>query len=293
MRILSVYINNYKGIWNDMVIFADNVTCFTGPNNTGKHTLFDAMTFVPWVYESEPPISALQKYRRKGTTEPTTIVFHLHGKNGPFSYTFTLYDDHWVDYVNTGNEEDKKEFLEYAQDFVISPYLGISDIVFSDNETIDRIGTKLKKIFPDDVEKIWLEDDGEGFKDIMIKSPDIEEPFNVYDFSPAFVRMVQLLGMEESRTPRVLFLEDPDVGLDVRGFNHLLNCLERYCAKHNCQVFVLTHNPYFVSRFLPGEVYVSKKDKGRCYFLNAGADSEAVGWWESEVTWWYNEYIDA
>lgn len=291
MRIKQLYIENYEGIKKTMITFGDGITCFAGPNNTGKHTLFNAMTVVQWYYENDPPLTALLEHRRRGATGPTVLVFTVWNNGKDFVYTFSFDENGVHDYVNTGDENDKTAFLDFLDQYMYSPYLSLQDFVFANNDNLESIGKGLRDFFPNDIERVWTEENEPGYKDIMVKSPDFEEPFNLYDFSPTTVRIAQYLAMVECGEPAILILEDPDSGLEAWSMRQLVGILEAYCVKHRRQVFISTYNPYLVSCLLPGEVYLSEKENGECTFTCASQYGEIMDIYEGEIEWWYNAYL--
>ena len=299
MKIKSLYLENYRGIERALIPFSDRLTVLTGPHNTGKHTVFDAITLPDYIYNSAGKDIFLEEYfvgdgrerlRRQGATGPVILSFTMFDHGREFVYTMSITEKEVVDYVNTGNEEDKKKFLDFIAKYKFHPYLEVGTLLNRCNkEQKKEVISILNRFFKNEVKDLIYEDDNV----VLVKTPYFDEPLSCLSYSPAFNRIMRYILMVVADNDGCwLMLEDPEQALDARIMGNLICLFEDYVYRTGKQVFIIAHDPFFVSHALPGDTVLSSKVDGKCSFINANQIQEIVDLWEDEEPFWYVAYID-
>ena len=108
-----------------------------------------------------------------------------------------------------------------------------------------------------------------------------------------------LLLLEDPDPPPLICIEEPENGL----YHKLLEALATEFREHATgkkdasQIFVTTHQPYFVDALLPSEVWVLEKNPDGYSRINRAADSEIVRNLVAEGlplgSLWYSDYLDS
>ena len=319
MRLHNVYIENYKGIKRASLCIPDHVCCITGPNNTGKHTLLDALTLVAYLYDDvggdtpeENKKMFLEQYpdltgiRYNGATGSIHLCFEFSYEGESHAYSLVISEDYIWDGVNTENEDAKRAFIEFAKRFKLNPFDGylMEDpcelYTKANEEQRARILESMQKCFPS--EKITGIDVVKDHPDrcswqsrymAIFKTEYFEQPITLWSFSHTFQNVFSYAVLSEVGEPCTLCLEDPDMNLDVRYMYNLYRLFERYADRTGKQVFIVTHNPYMVDCFMPGNVYISGvSENGGYTYTNAATVDEVMFLWEDcEDEYWYNSYI--
>ncbi len=89
------------------------------------------------------------------------------------------------------------------------------------------------------------------------------EPFTHYQMSDGTLKLfAYLLLLEDPEPPPLLSIEEPENGLYHKLLEVLASELRSYATggKRGTQVFVTTHQPYFLDALHPDEVWVLEKD---------------------------------
>lgn len=160
---------------------------------------------------------------------------------------------------------------------------------------LDRISGKIPGVKKIDTEKtpdgrLLLRFNDEGF----------EDPFYAQQMSDGTLKVfAYLLLLEDPAPPPFLCVEEPENGL----YHKLLESLAREFRDHasnqrsGSQVFVTTHQPYFVDALSPEEVWVLEKgDDGFSFIRRASDDGivvNLVGEGLPLGSLWYSDYLDA
>ena len=107
-----------------------------------------------------------------------------------------------------------------------------------------------------------------------------------------------LLMMEDPEPPPFICIEEPENGL----YHKLLNSLAEEFRSHATgkkgapQIFVTTHQPYFVDALTPQEVWILEKGADGFSGLQRAADIEIVQNLVNEGlplgALWYSDYLD-
>jgi predicted ATPase len=160
---------------------------------------------------------------------------------------------------------------------------------------LDRIAKKIPGILKIDTEKsqdgrLLLRFNDRGFKD----------PFYSQQMSDGTLKVfAYLLLLEDPSPPPFLCVEEPENGL----YHKLLETLAKEFRDHannqrgGSQVFVTTHQPYFVDALAPDEVWVLEKGTDGFSGIRRASDDPTVDNMVKEGLLlgglWYSDYLDA
>jgi predicted ATPase len=160
---------------------------------------------------------------------------------------------------------------------------------------LDRIASKIpgiKKIDTDPTAdgRLLLRFNDQGFKD----------PFYAQQMSDGTLKVfAYLLLLEDPVPPPFLCIEEPENGL----YHKLLDALATEFRIHatgqkgGSQIFITTHQPYFVDAFSPEEVWLLEKDKDGFSTIKRASDDATVLNMVKEGLplggLWYSDYLDA
>ena len=107
-----------------------------------------------------------------------------------------------------------------------------------------------------------------------------------------------LLLLEDPSPPPFLCIEEPENGL----YHKLLETLAAEFREHaehrrGSQVFITTHQPYFVNSLEPGEVWILEKGSDGMSTVRRASDDPIVTNMVAEGlplgSLWYSDYLDA
>ena len=160
---------------------------------------------------------------------------------------------------------------------------------------LDRIAQRIPGVDRIDTEKtadgrLLLRFNDRGFKD----------PFYAQQMSDGTLKVfAYLLLLEDPTPPPFLCIEEPENGL----YHKLLEALAREFRGHatgqkgGSQIFVTTHQPYFVDALSPEEVWVLEKGEDGFSSIRRASDDETVKNMVAEGLplggLWYSDYLDA
>lgn len=150
-----------------------------------------------------------------------------------------------------------------------------------------------------------------GVQDIKTeKSPDdrlllcfndrgFTDPFYSQQMSDGTLKMfAYLILLEDPNPPPFLCIEEPENGLYHRLLDVLAKELREHATglKNKPQVFVTTHQPYFVDALSPEEVWILQKDNNGFSELRRASDDLMIKNMVDEGlplgSLWYSEYLD-
>jgi len=159
---------------------------------------------------------------------------------------------------------------------------------------LDRIAGKIPGIQRIDTDKtadgrLLLRFNDRGFKD----------PFYSQQMSDGTLKVfAYLLLLEDPSPPPFLCIEEPENGL----YHKLLESLAREFRVHatgqkgGSQIFITTHQPYFVDALSPEEVWVLEKGEDGFSTIKRASDDETVKNMVQEGLplggLWYSDYLD-
>lgn len=160
---------------------------------------------------------------------------------------------------------------------------------------LERIASKIPGIDKIDTEKtpdgrLLLRFNDRGFRD----------PFYAQQMSDGTLKVfAYLLLLEDPSPPPFLCIEEPENGL----YHKLLETLAREFREHatgkkgGSQVFITTHQPYFVDALEPNEVWVLEKGDDGFASIRRASDDPVVRNMVAEGLplggLWYSDYLDA
>lgn len=160
---------------------------------------------------------------------------------------------------------------------------------------LDRIASKIPGIQKIDTEKsadgrLLLRFNDRGFKD----------PFYAQQMSDGTLKVfAYLLLLEDPLPPPFLCIEEPENGL----YHKLLEALAMEFRNHatgqkgSSQIFITTHQPYFVDAFSPEEVWILEKGQDGFSTIKRASDDTTVQNMVNEGLplggLWYSDYLDA
>lgn len=161
-------------------------------------------------------------------------------------------------------------------------------------KTLDKIARKIPGIRHIDTEvtqdrRLLLRFHAEGF----------EKPFYAQQMSDGTLKVFTYLLLLASPAPSpFICIEEPENGLYPKLLSSLAEELRHYAvnAKGGAQVFVTTHQPYFVNSLQPEEVWLlEKKEDGFSTIRRASADPLVVELVQQELplgNLWISDYLD-
>jgi len=160
---------------------------------------------------------------------------------------------------------------------------------------LDRIATKIPGVFKIETK---VTDD----KRVLLQFNDgaFDDPFFAQQMSDGTLKVfAYLLMMEDPEPPPFICIEEPENGL----YHKLLEALAVEFRSHATgkkgapQIFVTTHQPYFVDALAPKEVWILEKAKTGYSTLRRVSDIEIVQNLVNEGLplggLWYSDYLEA
>ena len=160
---------------------------------------------------------------------------------------------------------------------------------------LDRIAERIPG-----VQKIDTHKTPDGRLLLRFNDRGFEDPFYAQQMSDGTLKVfAYLLLMEDPTPPPFLCIEEPENGL----YHKLLEALAEEFRRHTTgkkggsQVFVTTHQPYFVDALAPEEVWVLEKEEDGFATIRRASDDPIVNSMVAEGLplggLWYSDYLDA
>lgn len=160
---------------------------------------------------------------------------------------------------------------------------------------LDRIAAKIPG-----VQKIDTEKSSDGRLLLRFNDRGFEDPFYAQQMSDGTLKVfAYLLMLEDPDPPPFICIEEPENGL----YHKLLAALADEFRSHatgqkgSSQVFITTHQPYFVDALQPDEVWILDKQKdGFSTVRRASADPVVVEMVKQELPLgglWFSDYLDS
>ena len=161
-------------------------------------------------------------------------------------------------------------------------------------KVLDRITSKIPG-----VDKIDTERTSDGRLLIRFNDRGFSDPFYAQQMSDGTLKVFSyLLLLEDPAPPPFLCIEEPENGL----YHKLLETLATEFREHaeqrpGAQVFITTHQPYFVSSLDPEEVWILQKEIDGMSTVHRASDDPIVTNMVAEGlplgNLWYSDYLDA
>ncbi|WP_081938572.1 AAA family ATPase [Burkholderia pyrrocinia] len=160
---------------------------------------------------------------------------------------------------------------------------------------LDRIATKIPGV--QSISTTVTQD-----KRVLLQFNDgaFSDPFYAGQMSDGTLKIfAYLLLMEDPDPPPFICIEEPENGLYHRLLDSLAYELRSHATgkKNAPQIFVTTHQPYFVDALSPKEVWILEKDHDGFSSIRRASDIELVSNLVNEGLplggLWYSDYLDA
>ena len=159
---------------------------------------------------------------------------------------------------------------------------------------LERIALKIPGIHRIDTEKT-----ADGRLLLRFNDKGFQDPFYAQQMSDGTLKLfAYLLLLEDPNPPPLLCVEEPENGLYHKLLETLAAEFRNHSnAKSGSQVFVTTHQPYFVDSLSPEEVWILEKGAdGFSKIRRASEDSTVVNMVKEGLLLgglWYSDYLDA
>lgn len=175
-------------------------------------------------------------------------------------------------------------------------------VQFMEREHPRRFQSILKKIAEKipGIEKIDTERSNDGRLLLRFNDKGFQDPFYAQQMSDGTLKVfAYLLLLEDPTPPPFLCIEEPENGL----YHKLLESLAKEFREHatgrkgGSQVFITTHQPYFVDALEPEEVWILEKEQDGFSSIRRASDDTIVKNMVAEGLplggLWYSDYLDA
>lgn len=160
---------------------------------------------------------------------------------------------------------------------------------------LDRIALKIPGVDKIDTDKTL-----DGRLLLRFNDKSFKDPFYAQQMSDGTLKVfAYLLLLEDPNPPPFICIEEPENGL----YHKLLETLAVEFREHatgrkgGAQVFITTHQPYFVDAFEPNEVWVLEKGKDGFSNIKRASDDPVVKNLVAEGLplggLWFSDYLDA
>lgn len=175
-------------------------------------------------------------------------------------------------------------------------------VQFMEREHPKRFQTVLNRITDKipGIDKIDTEKTNDGRLLLRFNDKGFQDPFYAQQMSDGTLKVfAYLLLLEDPIPPPFLCIEEPENGL----YHKLLESLAREFREHatgrkgGSQVFITTHQPYFVDALEPEEVWILEKGLDGFSMIRRASDDPIVNNMVAEGLplggLWYSDYLDA
>ena len=175
-------------------------------------------------------------------------------------------------------------------------------VQFMEREHPKRFETILEKIADKipGIDRIDTERSKDGRVLLRFNDKGFQDPFYAQQMSDGTLKIfAYLLLLEDPSPPPFICIEEPENGL----YHKLLETLAHEFRQHasgtgtGSQVFITTHQPYFVDALDPSEVWILKKEPDGFSTIRRASDDPIVNNMVEEGLplggLWYSDYLDA
>ncbi|MBC1194826.1 AAA family ATPase [Microcystis aeruginosa BLCCF158] len=149
------------------------------------------------------------------------------------------------------------------------------------------------------IEKISTEKSPDNRLLLKFNDRGFQDPFYVQQMSDGTLKVfAYLLLLEDPSPPPFIYIEEPENGL----YHKLLETLAQEFRKHatgqrgRSQIFITTHQPYFVDALQPEEVWILEKGDDGFSRIKRASDNPLIKNLVSEGlplgSLWYSDYLD-
>ena len=174
-------------------------------------------------------------------------------------------------------------------------------VQFMEREHPQRFQTILKRIAEKipGIDQIGTERTNDGRLLLRFNDKGFQEPFYAQQMSDGTLKIfAYLLLLEDPTPPPFLCVEEPENGLYHKLLETLANEFREHAnARGGSQVFITTHQPYFVDALDPKEVWILEKGADGFSTIRRASDDPIVNNMVEEGLplggLWYSDYLDA
>ena len=174
-------------------------------------------------------------------------------------------------------------------------------VQFMEREHPQRFQTILKRIAEKipGIDQIDTERTNDGRLLLRFNDKGFQEPFYAQQTSDGTLKVfAYLLLLEDPTPPPFLCIEEPENGLYHKLLEILANEFREHAnARGGSQVFITTHQPYFVDALDPEEVWILEKGEDGFSTIRRASDDPIVNNMVKEGLplggLWYSDYLDA
>ena len=175
-------------------------------------------------------------------------------------------------------------------------------VQFMEREHPRRFQAMLKKIAEKipGIDHIDTERTNDGRLLLRFNDKGFQEPFYAQQVSDGTLKVfAYLLLLEDPSPPPFLCIEEPENGLYHKLLETLANEFREHASgrRGSSQVFVTTHQPYFVDALEPQEVWILEKGADGFSTIRRASDDPIVNNMVEEGlplgSLWYSDYLDA
>ena len=160
---------------------------------------------------------------------------------------------------------------------------------------LDKIADKIPGI-----DRIDTERTTDGRLLLRFNDKGFQDPFYAQQVSDGTLKLFAYLLLLEDPTPHpLLCIEEPENGLYHKLLETLANEFRKHASRRRgrSQVFVTTHQPYFVDALEPEEVWILEKGADGFSTIRRASDDPIVNNMAAEGLplggLWYSDYLDA
>ena len=173
-------------------------------------------------------------------------------------------------------------------------------VQFMEREYPQRFQTILKRIAEKipGIDHIDTEKTNDGRLLLRFNDKGFQDPFYAQQVSDGTLKVfAYLLLLEDPSPPPFLCIEEPENGLYHKLLETLANEFREHArTRSGSQVFVTTHQPYFVNALEPQEVWILKKGEDGFSTIRRASDDPVVNNMVEEGLplggLWYSDYLD-
>ena len=179
----------------------------------------------------------------------------------------------------------------------------LSNVVqFMEREHPERFQTILQEIAAKipGIDQIDTERTSDGRLLLRFNDKGFQDPFYAQQVSDGTLKVfAYLLLLEDPTPPPFLCIEEPENGLYHKLLESLADEFREHADRHRggSQVFITTHQPYFVDSLDPKEVWILEKGEDGFSTIRRASDDPIVTDMVAEGLplggLWYSDYLDA
>lgn len=174
-------------------------------------------------------------------------------------------------------------------------------VQFMEREHPQRFQTILKRIAEKipGIHQIDTERTNDGRLLLRFNDKGFQEPFYAQQMSDGTLKVfAYLLLLEDPTPPPFLCIEEPENGLYHKLLETLANEFREHAnARGGSQIFITTHQPYFVDALDPQEVWILEKGEDGFSTIRRASDHPIVNNMVEEGLplggLWFSDYLDA